>query len=157
MHNRPGKKHTVSHALALEYKPLQWHCYPLILITIYRYHQKQLAHIPTPAFLSPLLVPTCLERHDSSCSFATNLRPRVDESTESTALRGNAAHLTHPTKSEALHAHNSVSSVFQPTISSGLKKNAISTAAVSAASEPCTAFASIESANSARNVPGFAS
>jgi hypothetical protein len=37
------------------------------------------------------------------------------------------------------------------------KKKAISLRAVSAASEPCTAFASIESAKSARIVPGAAS
>src|SRR5690242_1429249 len=37
------------------------------------------------------------------------------------------------------------------------KKYAISTLAVSTASEPCTAFASIDSAKSARIVPGLAS
>lgn len=44
----------------------------------------------------------------------------------------------------------------QPTSSRAEKKNGISTAAVSAASEPCTEFASMLSANSARMVPGSA-
>src|SRR5690606_2424207 len=45
----------------------------------------------------------------------------------------------------------------QPTISLSLKKNRISCAAVSGASEPCTELASMDSAKSARMVPGAAS
>src|SRR4051812_50142544 len=45
---------------------------------------------------------------------------------------------------------------YQPTMSRSRKKNLISLAAVSAASEPCTELASIDSANSLRIVPGAA-